>query len=101
MATRHPITCIVRGDGVAPHERIVSVGGIDPEGYRWRLSQREVIAGIESGKWSFHVAGAETNVRIVVAVGIGGEKYLKGEIDGEQPDSLLRLPECRATPLRL
>jgi hypothetical protein len=33
-----------------PHERITHIGGISPNGERWRTAQQEAIDGIESGK---------------------------------------------------
>jgi Protein of unknown function (DUF3892) len=34
-------------------------------------------------------------VGVIVAVSPSGIKYLKAETDGDQPDTLLRLPECQ------
>jgi len=88
------IKCINKSDRHDPHERILRIGGVSQDGGRWTLSQTEAIAGIESGKWSFHVHRGGSTVRVVVAVSRFGHKYLKTEADGEQPDNLLSLPEC-------
>ena len=95
MADRHEITCINKSDRMNPHERITTVGGTDANGTAWRLPQQEAIAGIESGKREFYVSRGGRQVNVVVATSRFGNKYLKTVADGEQPDNLLSLPECR------
>jgi hypothetical protein len=92
MADRIQIQCINKSDRYNPHERILHVGGIHG-GTRWKLSQEDAIAGIESGKWAFYVTQAGRTVDVIVATRLG-HKYLKTVADGEQPDNLLSLPEC-------
>ena len=58
------------------------------------ITQEDVFAGIESGKWQFYVSRGGYTAEVVVAESRYGNKYLKTEADGEQPDNLLSLPEC-------
>ena len=91
----HEITCIHKSDRSEVHERIKSIGGVDPiDGKRWKLSQEEAIKAIESGKLRFYVMVGGKAVPVVVAVSAWGRKYLKTQIDREQPNGLLSLEEC-------
>jgi hypothetical protein len=95
MASRHEILCINKGDRTSPHERILSIGGRNEDGTAWKVSQPDAIQGIETGKWAFYVRRGGHTVNVVVAVSRFGHKYIKTEADGEHPDNLLSLPECR------
>jgi Protein of unknown function (DUF3892) len=89
------VDCVNKTDRYNPHERISNVGGPNPNGSRWRLTQPDAIDGIESGRWSFWVERPPAqHVEVVVAISQYGHKYLKTTADGEQPDNLLALPEC-------
>jgi len=88
------ISCINKSDRFSPHDRIRAIGGRSSSGTAWTLSQEDAIAGLESGKWSFWVSVDGRSVGVVVAVSAYGNKYLKTEADGDQPNNLLSLPEC-------
>jgi len=95
MPSRHQIHCVGRSDRLNHDRRIRSIGGVNADGARWKISEETAIAGIESGQWSFHVSRAGHEIEIVVALSKYGSKYLKTADDGLHPDSLLGLPECR------
>ena len=94
MASSVRISCINKTDHTDAHGRMASVGGVNRDGKRWKLTEANAIAGIERGEWAFYVDGPDgRSVAVIVAARLG-RKYLKTVADGEQPNNLLSLPEC-------
>jgi hypothetical protein len=93
MATQDAqITCINKTNRTSHWERISHVGGASGGG--WKLPLDDAIGKIERGEWSFYVSAGGRSVWVIVAKH-NGHKYLKTEADGDQPNNLLSLPECR------
>jgi Protein of unknown function (DUF3892) len=94
MAQRVKVECINKTNRSDPHERISHIGGRNPNGTRWLLSEEDAIVGIERGQWAFYVERPTGQSVDVVIATRNGRKYLKTVPDREQPDNLLALPEC-------
>lgn len=95
MASSYEIKCVNKSNRTSPHERITAIGGVNADGSNWKLSQEQAIAGIEQGRWKFFVKAQNRTVDVIVSVSRLGNKYLKTVADGEQPNNLLALYECR------
>lgn len=91
---RHEVECIRKQDRYNPHERILGIGGINPDGTRWYCTQEQTIASIEAGLHGFFVRMKGKEVEVVVARSQYGHKDIKTEADDEQPNNLLSLLEC-------
>jgi hypothetical protein len=83
------ITCINKTNRQSAHERISHIGGSG-----WRITQEQALGRIESNAEQFYVSKGSSRVNVIVAKH-NGNKYIKTENDGEQPNNLLSLPECK------
>ena len=93
MAENHMVRCTTKRAGAAPHERVTHVGGTNSDGTQWKKTSDQIIAAIKSGEWKFYVDGGGHGIWLVVATHQGRE-YLKAATDGDEPTSLLGLPDC-------
>ena len=94
MAGNFEIKCINKDDRKNPYERIINVGGFGTT--NWKLTQQEVIRRIKAGEESFYVSRPRGDtVKVIVARSRFGNDYIKTESDGDEPNNLLSLPECR------
>lgn len=94
MAARYLICCISRTDRLNHDRRIRSIGGVNPDGAHWSLSETAAVAAIEQGRWEFYIRQNDREVPVLVALSKYGSKYLKCPADPLHPESLLALPEC-------
>ena len=94
MTTEVEIRCINKSDRMNPHERIINVGGVNPDGRRWKMSQAEAIQGANDLRWKFFVIRGNRKVYVVVGLSQFGHLYLHTEADGHNENNLLSLPEC-------
>ena len=95
MSISHRVRCINKSDRPNPHERILNIGGVNPDGQRWKITQQEAVAGIEDGRWAFYVEEPQQHrVDVIVATSRFGNKYIKTTADGDHPNNLLALDEC-------
>lgn len=87
---RRAVSTISRAYSHDPLERIESIGGVNSDHTRWKLSQASAIAAIEAGTDEFFVNADGIPVKLVV-VTQRGQKYLKTEREKTHPDDLLIL----------
>ena len=87
---RRAVSSISRAYSSDPLERIETIGGVNPDHTRWKLSQNAAIAAIEAGTDEFFVQVSEQRVKLVV-VNHDGEKYLQSEREETHRDDLLSI----------
>ncbi len=90
----HQIRCVEKTDRYDPTEAIEYIGGNNADGTRWRLAQKDAIAGIKAGKWSFYVHNGGRRTDVIVATSRYGNDYIKTVADDYEPNNLLSLQSC-------
>lgn len=95
MASRHEIKYIEKTGRPSGHERITAIGGLNPNGSRWRLTHDHAIICIEAGVHRFYVKDGEQIVQVIVAISSSGHKHLTTASDVDAANNLLWL--CDST----
>ncbi|NEK19892.1 DUF3892 domain-containing protein [Rhizobium leguminosarum] len=93
MANTAQIKCINKNPRNDIYHAITHVGGFTDK--QWKLTLDDAIGKIERREWAFYVDRPKGDrVWVEVAVSRFGNKYLKTDADGDEPNNLLSLPEC-------
>jgi hypothetical protein len=87
------IKCINKPHRDSPVDSIVNVGGVNPDGSRWKLDLASAVAHAERGDYQFFVQVGLSRAEVEVATR-NGKKYLRTVRDATKVDNLLSLPEC-------
>lgn len=64
----------VKCDNAKSYQPVRYVGGVNPDGTCWKLSEDKAIAGMKEGKWRFWAAGERKSVWIITAKSASGPK---------------------------
>jgi gamma-glutamyl phosphate reductase len=89
MATEFLTTCINKREHLNAYERITHIGGTG-----WKHTETLAIANIEAKTHAYHLGIGSAKVMVIVA-SRNNRKYLKTANDGEDPNNLLALRECK------
>lgn len=93
MTSTAQIKCINKDPRLDPYHAITHVGGYATS--QWKLTLADAIGRIERQEWQFYVERPSGDrVWVRVATSRYGNKYLKTDADGDEPNNLLSLPEC-------
>jgi hypothetical protein len=87
---RRAVSFLSRAYSHDPLERIETIGGVNSDRTRWKLSQAAAIAAIEAGTDEFFVQADGRPVKLIVLTH-RDQKYLKTEREKTHPDDLLAL----------
>lgn len=93
MAIDVRIQC-TNSDGTDADYRIDNIGGVNPNGDRWKLTIDEAINGINSGKWTFYTHEGGQRADVVIRTSSANRLYLTTLPDNFVGNNLSRLPEC-------
>ncbi len=89
------IKCINKQPRDNAWERITHIGWVNPDWRNRKLTQKEAIDAIKAKKYSFYVNVKWDKVKVIVSTSRFGNEYIKTENDGDEPNNLLSLMECK------
>jgi hypothetical protein len=95
MAQRAEISFAAQNDRHSTYERITHIGGGVAK--PWKLTIKEAIKLVDSGKWRFFVMRDDVEVKVEAQTSRTGCRYLKTANDRNEPHDLLTLPDFPAT----
>jgi Protein of unknown function (DUF3892) len=87
---RRAVSFISRAYSHDPFELVETIGGLNSDRTRWKLSQAAAIGAIEAGTDEFFVNAEGRPVKLVVLTH-QGQKYLRTEREKTHPGELLTL----------
>ena len=87
------VDCVARAGRRPADDRIIGIGGVAPDGSRWRLTEDDAVAAMERGRRFYVEQPKGHRVDLVVVPGFG-RKHIRTEADRRGPGLLLDLPEC-------
>ncbi|ALL13596.1 DUF3892 domain-containing protein [Caulobacter henricii] len=91
MAQRAEITCAAQNGRHSTYERITHIGGGGDK--PWKLTIKEAIKLVDSGKWRFFVVRGDVEVKVEAQTSRTGCRYLKTANDRNEPFDMLTLPD--------
>jgi len=89
----HQILFVSKPAGSPGKVTTTHVGGRNPDGSCWRITQQAAIEGIETGQWVFFVVHGQQRVELLVAVDDRGGKCLCTRANDDWQTWLPGLPD--------
>lgn len=93
MAIVLKVKWVDQSDQPDPYLRIRHIGGHSRD-FQWKHTHPQAIQSIEDGLFHYYVEKDTLILKLEVGLAPNGCKYLKTQVDSDQPELLLNLPEC-------
>ena len=85
MAILLKVKWVDRSDRPDPYQRISHIGG-DSREFQWKHTHAQAIQSIEHGLFAYYVEKDAIVLKLEVGLAPNGCKFLKTQIDGNQPN---------------
>jgi hypothetical protein len=92
MALLLKVIWVERSAGTDPFQRIKHIGGQNGQ-FQWKHTHADAIYSTEKEHFHYYIKKNGRVLKVMVGMAPNGIKYLKTELDDDQPESLLALPE--------